>query len=191
MILNSRAELQLSLLQKGIAETAVDQWVKRLRQVPDVRLDECYQAAMDAHVNRSALVPKEILDQWHILRQLDTTARGGIDHEKTCPYWCSQAGWITVDASDTVQLGGSKSPDYTYAKPCPHHRPQGFKRDEHAAPFCAGEWPRLPRAESSHVGHLKQNPSSGSAADWKNAGQVAAQLDIPDPRDDEHDEPIH
>lgn len=186
-ISDSRAELQFGPLEVRLHDSAVRQWLERVRFIPDDYLDECYQMAMDNHGTRSPLMPKELYDQWQILRQRGVTGRPRVDEEKRCEFWCSQDGWIITDAGGVVQIGYPKKVEYLYAKPCPVHRPNGFKRNDQAAPWCAGDWPRVRAIESLHVPVVKSG--APVVEDWSNAGSVALTKDLVP--DELFEEPIH
>src|SRR5687768_16049606 len=104
-VTDSRAEMQLPIMAERALGATVQQWVDRLRFIPDEVLDQCYQMAMDAHTTRNPLIPKEVQDQWQILRQRGITGRPRINEEKRCEFWCSQDGWIITDAGGVTQIG--------------------------------------------------------------------------------------
>lgn len=132
-ITDSRAEMQLPPMAERALGATTQQWLDRLRWIPDEYLDQCYQMAMDSHSARVALMPKELQQQWQII-----SARPGFRDkqqpaEKHCPiYHCSIAGWTIVNSEGETQDDFGTA-DYLYAKPCPIHRPQGMKVDPFAA----------------------------------------------------------
>lgn len=167
-VVDSRAELQFGSLSDRALGAATEQWYERLRFIPDDYLGECYRLAMDNHATRSPLIPKEIVDQWRIISARPGFRDKPIRQEKTCPHFCSSAGWIIVNAQDEMQKDfGSK--DYQYAKPCPIHRPQGVRLDPHSP-----MGPRLVRPETTDqrsIGYGGQDVEG-----FKSVGQVVKEI---------------
>ena len=180
-IANSRAELQLSVLAEKILYTAAQQWVRRLAPIPDDHLEECYDAAMNARTTRSALTPHEILAQWNAIAHTVKSKIQQPHHDKTCPQFCSWDGWIVVNAADVMQMD-ARTAEYTYAKPCPIHRPQGYtppKGTEFA--------PRIssPVTSDQPVHPVRSAPTSEG---WKSAGAVAQQaIEFPETPDEDYE----
>jgi hypothetical protein len=167
-VVDSRAELQMPPMTDRALGATTEQWYDRLRFIPDEFLGECYRLAMDNHANRAVLMPKEIVDQWHIV-----SARPGFREkpaqEKSCPNFCSAAGWYIVNSEGLMQKDCGSS-DYLYAKPCPIHRPQGVRLDPHNPPG-----PRLRNVETSHVPSKGFN-TGASVSEFQNVGSVAKQI---------------
>lgn len=181
-VVDSRAELQFGPMNDRALGATTEQWYDRLRFIPDDYLGECYRLAMDNHGTRSPLLPKEIVDQWHVVSARPGFRDKRVAQEKTCPNFCSSAGWYIVDSEGVMQKDFG-SADYLYAKPCPIHRPQGFRRDPHS-----GEMgPRLTRPETMDQRDHPDRPAA-SVEGWGQAGKVARdvleQLPPPPPDDD-------
>lgn len=173
-IVNSRAELQLPLLAEKILYTAVTQWVRRLGPIPDEYLDECYDAAMNARTTRSALTAHEVLSQWQAIAHTVKSRVQQPHQNKTCPVFCSWDGWYVVNSEDAMQMDARTS-EYSYAKPCPVHRPQGYR-----APKGVEFAPRIARPQTSdqtiHPAH-----QTATSEGWKSAGAVAqSSIDFPE-----------
>lgn len=168
-ISDSRAELQLPLMEARLLDRTAETWLSRLHYVPIEHLDECFSMAMENHNSRSALIPKELLDQWHVIRNRPGFDKREPKEEKRCAYWCSEASWIIVDASGAVLHEPPKDPAIrTYVKPCPIHRQQGYKVLPNAEKGKA-----VARLETSHqpaTGYASQ-PTPG----WNSVAQIAKQ----------------
>lgn len=170
-ISSSRAEMQFGPLEANLHNSAVREWLDRTRTIAEEFLDECYQMAMDIHATRSPLIPRELYDQWLILRQRGLGKRSERE-EKTCRFWCSDDGWIIVDFNgDTVRETYKVNLDYTYAKPCPDHRLKGVRFDGRD-PLTSG-LPRPQRVETMFESSRKQGQSSAGFADFR---KVAAKI---------------
>ena len=116
-ISSSRAELQFGPLEARLHNAAVNEWLERTRFIAEEYLDECYQMAMDNHATRSPLIPRELYEQWGILRQ-GGAGKPRERQDKTCRYWCSEGGWIIVDADGQLVPSDPRGPpDYPYPKP--------------------------------------------------------------------------
>lgn len=189
-ITGSRAELQYGLIEVKALDMIVDQWLTRLRSIPDEHLDACYQSAMDSHSTRSPLLPKELLAAWATVRQGPTFRSKGEHRERTCKWGCSAEGWITVNAAGDVLVGMSAEDqfqgrkEYLYVRPCPEHRPQGIPKAD-AAPHCNGEWPRLRGRPTSFV--PEQKPVRVKVEGWKTPEEVAEKILPPMPEPEEDD----
>lgn len=137
MIKASRAEFQLEPLDNNRLAAALEQWMERLRAIPTSWLRRCYEVAMETHTKREALIPQELLTAWgHIQNEVAIASVDDVREvfkEKLCPFWCSEAGIITVD--NQGNRPASNYNGYTYAKACPIHRPNGISRDKRCAPW--------------------------------------------------------
>lgn len=160
--------MQFGPLEAGLHSQAVHEWLERTRYIAEDHLDECYRMAMDAHATRSPLIPRELNEQWGILRQRGV-GKPQAHEEKRCRFWCSADGWIVVDAAGELVKEGTKKPEYTYAKPCPDHRPKGVKLDPQLSSL-----PRPRFTPTMFVSGRKDRP--GGAEGFKQMVEVATAI---------------
>jgi hypothetical protein len=126
LINESRYELQLSPLAPRELEATMKAWSRRLRPIPDDRLQRCFDSTLERHVTRSALIPAQILESWVIVRdELEQVNRN--QERDECAYGCSVGGWVTVNDDGTRWDGES---DKTAVRACPVHRPEGWRVGE-------------------------------------------------------------
>lgn len=120
---------------------------------------------MNTRTLRSALTPQEVLAQWSTIAQTVKRQTAQPEREKSCPNFCTWDGWYVVNASDVMQMD-AQTDEYTYAKPCPIHRKQGW-----TLPKGMEIGPRLHRpATSDQRNHPMR--SAGSVEGWKSIGEI-------------------
>lgn len=163
--------MQFGPLEVKLHNQAVQEWLERTRFIAEEYLDECYQMAMDNHATRSPLIPRELYEQWSILRQRGA-GKLSEKREKTCRYWCSEGGWIIVDADGVPVPSDFRRPEYTYAKPCPDHRPKGV-RISGENPMVSG-LPRPKHVDTTFVSSRKER--EGSSEGFQQMAKVAEQI---------------
>jgi hypothetical protein len=126
LINESRYELQFQALAPRDLEATMKAWLRRLYSIPDEKLQRCFDIALERHAKRSALIPAQIIEAWAIVREeMETAAR--YSERESCQFNCSAEGWITVNADGSIWTGQEGR---TFAKPCPTHRPRGWRVGE-------------------------------------------------------------
>lgn len=126
LIEQSRAELQLQPISTKELEKTKDAWLRRLSFIPTERLQRCFDVALERQERRASLVPNQILEAWKIVSaELQNLKRN--QPRESCEFGCTVDGWVTVNADGSLWSGGFGE---TFAKPCPAHRPQGWRVGE-------------------------------------------------------------
>lgn len=126
LIRDSRYEMQLPSLAPIELEATMKAWIRRLSPVPDDRLQRCFDYALEHHAKRSALIPAQVLEAWMVVRGEIEDALRFTERDK-CEYACTQDGWTLVNADGRITTNFNEP---TFAKPCPIHRPQGWRVGE-------------------------------------------------------------
>lgn len=126
LINESRYELQFQPLANKELEATMKAWSRRLRGVPDEKLQRCFDIALERHTKRSALIPAQIVEAWVLVRSEIENATRNTERE-SCEYNCSVEGWVTVHRDGSIWRGGD---GMTFAKACPIHKPDGWRVGE-------------------------------------------------------------
>lgn len=126
LIQDSRYEMQIPALANKELEATMKAWLRRLSPIPNERLQRCFDYASEHHLKRSALIPAQILEAWMVIRgEIEDALR--YSEREYCEYACSRDGWTTVNTDGQLTTDFSEQ---TFARPCPIHRPQGWRIGE-------------------------------------------------------------
>lgn len=122
-------------------------WSEHLRVVSTYWLDQCYLRAYKTRDPDKPFSAGLILKQWLEAVQSGEVAASRVPpgsneieavKREECPYECSHDGFYTVDHDGNPPH--SDFTGYTYARPCPIHRPKGIPTDKRCAPHSKPPW---------------------------------------------------